>query len=164
MDILQELGVNFTTGNLSEGLHWRVHNYVQTQARFHEALHALRQSYMIREDPVVVKKFLFPYDYLDVQEVVDFYAEIKAYISEMESEDWIFHRMEEVDEDFNNSSHNDYEDIRRVVYIHALIKSDDQPTTYEQEQALRLYKITRRDFEQAREGLEYEMRKFANEV
>lgn len=164
MDILQKLGVNFVTGNLDSRLDWNVHHYVETKERFHEALHALRQSYMIREEPVVVKKFFFPYDYQDVQEVVDFYAEVKTYISEMESEDWIFFRMEEIEEDFNTDPYDDYEDMRKVIYIHAMIKSDDQPTTHEQEEALSYYKITRRGFEQARDSLEHEMRRFAHEV
>lgn len=164
MDILQELGVNFTTGNLKGGLDWHVHHYVETKARFHESLHGLRQAYMIREEPVVVKRFLFPYDYLDVQEVVDFYAGIKTYISEMESDDWVFYRLEEVEEDFNTDPYDDYEDLRKVIYIHALIKSDDQPTTHEQEQALHYYKITKREFDLARESLEHTMRRFVNEV
>lgn len=160
MDILEKLGVDFNTGTLENTLHWYVHNYVESEGRFHEALNNLREAYMVKETPVIAKKFIFPYHYSDVQEVVDFYTEVKAYISEMESDDWIFYRMEEIMEDFNDDPYEDFEDLRKVIYIHAYVKSDTQPTTHEQELAMAYFESTKRDLENSKVGLEYRMREF----
>lgn len=158
MDILQEFGVDFNYGKLSPSLDWNVENYVAKKAQFHQSLHQLRQAFMIREEAVAAKKFLFPYDFLQVSEVAEFYQEVQAYITEMESDDWIYSHLVEEMEDFNSDPYDDYEDLRKVVYVYATIKSQDQPTTVEQSQATYFFRVAKREFELAKASLEIAMK------
>lgn len=160
MDILQEFGVDFNYGKLSPSLDWNVENYVAKKAQFHQSLHQLRQAFMIREEAVAAKKFLFPYDFLQVSEVAEFYQQVQDYITEMESEDWMYSHLIEVMEDFNRDPSDDYEDLRKVVYVYARIKSADQPTTVEQGQAIHFFKISKREFEEAKSSLEIAMGRY----
>ena len=160
MDILQEFGVDFRYGTFGPSLDWNIENYVAKKEQFHESLHKLRQAFMVREEAVAAKKFLFPYDFLQVAEVAEFYQQVQNYITEMESDDWIYSHLVEVMEDFNRDPYDGSEDLRKVVYVYAMIKSDDQPTTVEQGQAVHFFKIAKREFEQAKSSLEYAMKGF----
>lgn len=160
MDILQEFGVDFKYGTLPPSLDWSVEHYVEKKAQFHESLHQLRQAFMVREEAVAAKKFLFPYDFLQVSEVAEFYQQVQDYITEMESEDWIYSHLVEEMEDFNTDPYDDHQDLRKVVYVYARVKSFDQPTTVEQGQAIHFFKISKREFEQAKSSLEYKIKEF----
>lgn len=160
MDILQEFGVDFRYGTLGPSLDWNIDNYVAKKEQFHQSLHKLRQAFMVREEAVAAKRFLFPYDFLQVSEVADFYQEVQNYITEMESEDWIYSHLVEVMEDFNRDPYDECEDLRKVVYVYATIKSQNQPTTVEQGQAVHFFKIAKRELEQAKSSLEYAMKEF----
>lgn len=160
MDILQEFGVDFRYGTLGPSLDWNIDNYVAKKAQFHQSLHQLRQAFMVREEAVAAKKFLFPYDFLQVSEVAEFYQQVQDYITEMESEDWIYSHLVEEMEDFNTDPYCDHKDLRKVVYVYATIKSEDQPTTVEQGHAVHFFKIAKREFEQAKSSLEYAMKEF----
>lgn len=158
MDILEKLGVDFNTGSLDSSLDWYVHDYVNKKAAFHEKMHALREAYRVKEEPVIAKKFVHPNEFFGLQEILNFYTEIKNYIDEMECDDWAFSNIENVQENFNFDPYEDYEDMRTVIYVHAYIKSDNQPTTHEQELAMSLFKNTRFDFEKSKEALERQIK------
>lgn len=151
-DILEELGLNFKSHSLSDsGFEYAVHNYVEQRKNFQEALHNVVEVFSIKSKSVPVKTFIN--NASDAADQLAFWQEVNDFIKLHENDNWIFDNLVKDVTDLNNDPYDDYEDLYETVTVYAYIKSDDQPTTEEQQNALNYLSTCERNLIFAKEDL-----------
>lgn len=162
-DILEELGVDFSSHELPFGLAYAVDNYVKKKEYFHEALHSVRSAFQLKSEAVPVKTFInhsITNKHIDgtVTDQFAFWQEIKDFIKQHGNDNWSFSHFVKGEVDLNTDPYEDYADLKETITVYAWIKSDNQPTTEEQDYAVRMVKMTERDLIFSKENLEMEIK------
>lgn len=165
MDILEKLNVDFSYGKLDFWLDFYVNSYVTRKKAFDETLSHLRQTHTVKSEAQDVARFEYPANSnWDTSAMVDFYSRIDSFVKKHQSESWEFSHLREEMEDFNLDPYEDYSDLRKVIYVVAYIKNDEQTTTLEQKQAMHMYQYAKLELDQAKESLEMYVKRIDNNV
>lgn len=155
-NILEELGVNYSSYKLEDTwLDYYVNNYVQCRANFSESLTILQSLFNIKEDKVLAKSYeVSNNDFLDPSFMIKFWNNVDSYIKENSSDDWNFSYITIEDTEKYLDQYDDFPEDYKTINIHAYVKSFDQFTSQEQEDAIKNMRYCELKLKEGKESLE----------
>lgn len=138
-DILQELGVNHLSHKLEDDwLDFYATNYVQFRKSFSEALSHVQELFNVKEDEVLVKTYtISSYDYTNPEFMLKFWEDVNQFIKENTSEDWNFSYITVEDTEKFIDQYDDFGEDFKQISLYAYVKSFDQFTSQEQQDAIK---------------------------
>lgn len=156
MDILKQLGVDFSYGKLESWLGFYIRDYVMCKERFDEALRHVNAAFSDREEAQAVARFVKPFEGY-YEEQLEMYSAIDKLIKENTSESWSFSHIEIEQEDVNEDPYYDFVRLSDVLYVYAYTKGVSKTETLAQKSAIAEVEATRRDLDMAISSLKHHL-------
>ena len=155
-DILEELGINHLSHKLEDDwLDFYATNYVQCRKSFSEALSHVQELFNVKEDEILVKSYsIRAYDYTNPDFMLKFWKDVNQFIKENTSEDRNFSHIVIEDTEKFVDQYDDFSEDFKEVSVYAYVKSFDQFTSQEQQNAIKTMRYCEMKLKESKEILD----------